>query len=130
MREDNLMWETIHGQVISKANNYQIGNNNGMRHIIKSEEIRSYERSFKEQCRLYKDKHISAPFTLHVVVVESSRRYDLDNALKTLLDCLQMVNAITDDNLCERIIANKRIDKSRPHVKFAIEPREQSFFEF
>ncbi len=33
----NLQRETIYGQVVSKANNYTIGNNDGMgRHIVKT----------------------------------------------------------------------------------------------
>lgn len=117
--------ETIYGQVISKANNYQVGNGgNGNRHIIKSPEIQEYERSFVSQCRIYRDRLISCRFTLYVAVYESSIRYDLDNALKTILDCLQMAKAITNDNLCVKIVAEKRIDKNNPRVVFAIEEHE------
>lgn len=117
--------ETIYGQVVSKANNYQIGyGGNGNRHIIKSPEIREYERSFVDQCRIYRDRMISCRFTLYVAVYESSVRYDLDNALKTILDCLQMAKAITNDNLCVKIVAEKRIDKNNPRVVFAIEEHE------
>ena len=121
--------ETIYGQVISKANNYQIGNDkHGQRYIIKSEAIRAYERNFIEQCKVYKDRMIDCHFTLYVAVYESSVKYDLDNALKTLLDCLQMAKAITDDNLCRKIVAEKRIDRNNPRVVFGIEPHEQSLF--
>lgn len=121
--------EIIYGQVVSKANNYEVGNDkHGGRYIIKSEAIRAYERSFIEQCQIYKDRLINCHFTLYVAVYESSVRYDLDNALKTILDCLQMVKAITDDNLCRKIVAEKRVDKNNPHVVFAIEPHEQNLF--
>ena len=117
--------ETIYGQVESKANNYQVGNDkHGQRYIIKSEAIRAYERSFIEQCKVYKDRLINCHFTLYVVVYESSVRYDLDNALKTILDCLQMARAITDDNLCRKIVAEKRIDRQRPRVVFGIQEYE------
>lgn len=117
--------ETIYGQVVSKANNYQVGNDkHGQRYIIKSEAIRAYERSFMKQCKVYKDRNINCHFTLYVEVYESSVRYDLDNALKTLLDCLQMVKAITDDNLCRKIVAEKHIDKYRPRVVFGIVPQQ------
>ena len=120
--------ETIYGQVVSKANNYQVGNDgHGRRYIIKSDAIREYERSFMEQCRIYKYRNINSHFTLYVAVYESSVRYDLDNALKTLLDCLQMVKAITDDNLCRKIVAEKHIDKHRPRVVFGIEPQQLTF---
>lgn len=121
--------ETIYGQVVSKANNYKVGNDkHGGRYIIKSEEIRAYERSFIEQCQVYKDRKINCRFILYAAVYESSVRYDLDNALKTILDCLQMVGAITDDNLCCKIIAEKRIDKQRPRVVFAIQEQEANLF--
>lgn len=121
--------ETVYGQVVSKANNYQVGNDkHGQRYIIKSEAMRAYERNFMEQCKVYKDRNINSHFTLYVVVYESSMRYDLDNALKTLLDCLQMVKAIADDNLCRKIVAEKRLDRHRPRVVFSIEPQQQTLF--
>lgn len=46
--------------------------------------------------------------------------FPLDNSLKTLLDCLQMAGAITDDKLCFQIEAEKKIDKYHPRVEFAI----------
>ncbi len=117
--------ETIYGQVVSKANSYQVGSgSNGNRHIIKSPKIREYERSFVDQCKIYRDRLIRSRFTLYVAVYESSVRYDLDNALKTILDCLQMAKAITNDNLCVKIVAEKRIDKNNPRVVFAIEEHE------
>ena len=95
--------ETIYGQVVSKANNYQVGNDkHGQRYIIKSEAIRAYERSFMEQCKVYKGRMIDCYFTLYVAVYESSIRYDLDNALKTLLDCLQMAKAITGARIVKK----------------------------
>jgi len=45
----------------------------------------------------------------------------LDNALKTILDCLQMVEAITNDSLCFEIHAEKRIDRRNPRVEFGLE---------
>lgn len=124
-----LETETIFGQIVSKANNYEVGNNkHGNRYIIKSERLREYERNFYRQCKTYKNRLINGKFCLHVSVFESSTRYDLDNALKTLLDCLQMVGAITNDNLCTKIIAEKRIDKRKPRVTFAIQEYEPRLF--
>ena len=113
--------ETIHGQIIAKANHYQaVPGRNGEKRIIKDEKIRAYERSFMEQCTKYRNKGISSRFRLFVRVFHSSVRFDLDNSLKTLLDCLQMVGAITDDKLCFQIEAEKRIDKYNPRVEFAL----------
>ena len=120
--------ETIYGQIISKANHYCIGDGVMGRHIVKSPEMKKYERSFVRQCSIYKNRMISGRFTLYVAVYESSNRYDLDNALKTLLDCLQMAKAITDDNLCVKIVAEKRIDRNDPRVVFAIVEHEPKLF--
>lgn len=57
---------------------------------------------------------------LQVTVYYASARFDLDNSLKTLLDCLQYTGCITDDNLCYQILATKRIDRSKPRVEFQI----------
>ena len=120
--------EIIYGQVISKANNYQVGASGEGKHIIKTPEIRAYEKRFLEQCRVYRNKHINCRFTLFVTVYESNNRYDLDNALKTILDCLQMAGAITNDNLCVRIEADKRIDARNPRVVFSILEHEPRLF--
>lgn len=129
MNTSNLQQETIYGQVVSKANNYTVGNNSGMgRHIVKTPELKAYERSFLRQCRTYANRMISGRFTLFVTVYESSKRYDLDNALKTILDCLQMAKAITNDNFCTKIVAEKKLDRVTPRVVFAIEEHEPRLF--
>jgi len=129
MEQRRLEKETIFGQILAKANHYQaVPDAAGGRRIIKDAAIRAYEKSFVEQCRIYKDKGINSPFTLFVKVFHNSMRYDLDNSLKTLLDCLQYVHAITDDNLCMKIVAEKAIDRQRPRVVFGIETRQQDFF--
>ncbi len=122
--------ETIYGQVISKANNYlAVPDGGGGRRIIKNERIRAYERSFKSQCRIYRNKGIKGSFTLFAKIYHSSVRFDLDNSIKTLLDCLQQVGAIADDKDCMRIVAEKHIDKDRPRVTFSIEPQQGSLFD-
>ena len=113
--------EIIYGQIIAKANHYQaVSGKGGTRRIIKDEIIRAYERSFMEQCKTYRNRRISSRFRLFVRVFHSSERFDLDNSLKTLLDCLQMVNAITDDKLCYQIEAEKHLDKYHPRIEFTI----------
>ena len=121
--------EIIYGQVVSKANNYMaVPGNNGEKRIIKSAEVRNYEKSFLRQCKVYRNRLISRPFKFVVDVFESSMRYDLDNALKTLLDCLQYARAITDDNKCRQILATKHIDPKNPRVVFSIEEYEPRLF--
>lgn len=121
--------EIIYGQIIAKANHYQaVPDHNGGRRIIKDAAIRAYEKSFCEQCKVYRNKAINTPFTLFVKVFHSSMRYDIDNSLKTLLDCLQDVGAIADDKLCMKIVAEKAIDKQRPRIVFGLEPQQQNLF--
>lgn len=113
--------EVIHGQIIAKANHYQaVPGKFGAKRIIKDEKIRAYEKSFMQQCKIYRNKGISSRFRLFVRVYHSSVRFDLDNSLKTLLDCLQMAGAITDDKLCFQIEAEKKIDRYHPRIEFAI----------
>lgn len=120
-----MEYETITGNIIGKANNYMIGTGrNGEQRIIKNERIRAYEKEFTHQCTKYKDKHIKSRFRLHADVYYSSNAFDLDNSLKTLLDCLQYVKAIENDSQCVSIIANKHIDYRNPRVVFAIEEYE------
>ena len=122
--------ETILGNVVAKANHYAVALNRrtGERHIIKDAELKSYEKSFRAQCKLYKGRLISRPFILHADVFYETNSNDLDNSLKTLLDCLQDVKAITNDNLCREIHAKKHVDKERPRVSFRIEELEPTLF--
>lgn len=121
--------ETIYGQIIGKANNYQIDTRHYAR-IIKSDKVRAYEREFIRQCTIYKGMQINRPFELIVAVYYRHNNFDLDNSLKTLLDCLQYVGAITNDNLCRRIVADKMLDNTRPRVEFSIiaEPEPPTLF--
>ena len=121
--------EIIYGQVIAKANSYQaVPDGQGGRRIIKNDEIRRYEKSFLSQCKVYRNRYISHPFRLVVKVFESSSRYDLDNSLKTILDCLQYAHAIKDDNLCIGINAEKVVDKRRPRIEFKLIEQEPVMF--
>lgn len=81
--------EVIHGQIIAKANHYQaVPGKFGTKRIIKDEKIRDYEKAFIQQCKTYKNRHISSRFRLFVWVYHSSVRFDLDNSLKhCLTDC-------------------------------------------
>ena len=57
---DNLTYETIYGQIVSKANSYQaVPDKQGGKRIIKNTQIRKYEKSFIKQCSIYKNKQIN-----------------------------------------------------------------------
>lgn len=120
--------ETIYGQVIGKANNYMVVSGGSGKRLIKNEKIREYERLFASQCKIYRNKRISSRFQLFVHVYNISDRHDLDNALKTICDCLQYVGAITDDNLCSKIVAEKSIDRRNPRVEFMIVEEQLNLF--
>ena len=47
---------------------------------------------------------------------------DLDNALKILLDCLQMTKTIDNDRYCTKIVAEKFVDKENPRIEYEIVP--------
>ena len=129
MQTDKNMAETIYGQVIGKANHYQVvPDGNGGKRIIKDDLIRAYERSFVQQCKVYKDRLIDGRFKLQVKVYFLSSANDLDNAVKTILDCLQMCNAITNDNNCYDIHAIKCVDANNPRVVFSLIEEEPSLF--
>lgn len=115
--------EVIRGQIVAKANHYQaVPDGRGGRRIIKDDKIREYERSFISQCRLYKGRQINVPCRLEADFYYISKRFDVDNSIKTLADCLQYVGAITNDNLIWDLQARKHIDKLNPRVEFRIMP--------
>ena len=120
--------EIIYGQIVGKANNYQNVPVKGERRIIKNAKIRQYEKAFQSQCLKYKNKGISRPFVLHADIYYQSKRYDIDNSVKTLLDCLQYAKAIKDDNLCMRLDIRKHIDGHNPRVEYGLEETEPTLF--
>ena len=97
-----------------------VGRVNGHPCIVKSNEMKRYERSFIKQCNIYKNRNISTPFRLIVDVYYPDYTHDLDNSLKGLLDNLQYCGAISNDNLCVEIIAKRHYDKYHPRVEFAL----------
>lgn len=121
--------ETIYGEVVSKANNYQaVPDKNGTRRIIKNKKIRTYERLFDAQCKIYRDRHIDSGFVLNIDVYFLNGKHDLDNAVKTICDCLQYVGAISDDNLMMRLNARKFVTITTPRVEFSIERIDGTLF--
>lgn len=120
-----IVREIILGEVVGKANHYMaVPDGKGGRRIIKDDKIRAYERTFFEQCHVYRGRKINVHFSLSVDVWYSSPRFDLDNSLKTILDCLQYCDCITDDNLCFSIDARKHLTLLQPRVELTLEPLE------
>lgn len=124
-----MQTETIYGEVVSKANHYQaVPDKGGTRRIIKDKAIREYEANFMRQCKVYRDRNIDSEFIFNVDVYYLNRKHDLDNAIKTILDCLQYCKAITDDNLMMQLNARKHIVKHHPRIEFSIVKLAESLF--
>lgn len=114
------MKQVIKGNVPSKSNTYKIIKIRGHPSIGKSEALKKYEESFFWQCGTYRNMNITGPVEIHIDVYYPSKRSDLDNSLKTVMDCLQHVKAIRNDNNVAKIIAQKFIDVANPRIEFEI----------
>ena len=115
-----IMKYIIKGVAPSKSNCYKIiklGNRCGM---AKQKKLYDYENSFSIQMSEYNYKLIEGEFKFEVDVYYPNRRSDLDNSLKSTLDCLQKCKAIKNDNKCLEIIARKHLDKENPRIEFTI----------
>lgn len=111
---------TIYGACPSKSNAYKVIQLGGHGSLAKTDALESYEQSFFMQNPLRRAR-IARRFKFSVDVYYKSDRPDLDNALKILLDCLQLCETITNDRLCAEIHARKFIDRINPRVVFTIE---------
>lgn len=124
----------IFGEVPAKANHYQIVSRNGKTpRIIKDDVIRKYEVLFVRQIKETRgvpSVPICVPFSIDVVVCYANARHDLDNSLKTLLDCIQMAGIIKDDVLCKEIRARKIVAEYNPYVYFSIDYVPENVIEF
>ena len=118
--------QRIMGNIPAKSNCYRIiilkNKDKTKEHgsLAKTTQLKQYERDFAFQCNVYKNKNIDYHFEIEVNVYFKVNRSDLDNSLKCLLDCPQQCNAIKNDNLCVRIVANKYLDPHNPRVEFTI----------
>lgn len=107
---------TIYGKCPAKKNRYRVGRGK----VYKDDVVVSYERNFLAQCGDYRNRLISSPFELVVDVYFETIRPDLDNAVSTVLDCLQSSSVITDDKNMIKLSARKFKDKIYPRVEFEI----------
>jgi Holliday junction resolvase RusA-like endonuclease len=114
------MTEIIYGTVPSKSNCYRVTAWAGRGKMYKAEGLKQYEESFEKQCSVYKNRNIDKEFEFQMDVYYPNRRSDLDNSAKVVLDCLQKVNAISNDNKCVKIILTKHLDKDTPRIEFRI----------
>jgi Holliday junction resolvase RusA-like endonuclease len=116
----------INGNVPSKSNCYKViklGRGDKAKCSLgKQKKLISYETSFNLQMLEYNYELLEDPFKFVIDVYYDSRRPDLDNSFKVVLDCLQKCKVIKNDNKCLEIQARKLLDKENPRVEFSIIP--------
>ncbi len=115
----------ILGQCLSKSNQYKIGviggNNTKLRAIMyKSKEMKQWETEFALQLLEYSNPRINGQFHLGLIVYFKSKRSDLDNCFKGILDCLQKNCWIKNDRDCIKITAQKSVSKMNPRIEFVL----------
>ena len=113
---------TITGNCPSKSNCYKVIRLGNRCSLGKQKHLKSYEDSFMGQMLNYRYDLIETEFKFVIDVYYDSRRPDLDNSLKVVLDCLQKAGAIKNDNKAMEIIAKKHLDKLNPRIEFSITP--------
>ena len=110
-------WDELRDEL----NKHDDGSKRSHASLAKTKDLTDYEKSFAEQCGLYAGANIEGAFKIEMVVYYPSRRSDLDNSLKIVLDCLQHNGAFKNDNNCEEISAKRRVDKDNPRIEFTLE---------
>jgi Holliday junction resolvase RusA-like endonuclease len=110
----------VRGNVPSKSNCYKVIRLGSKCSLGKQAKLKNYEKSFFSQIVEYDFDLIDGLFEFDIDVYYDSRRPDLDNSLKVVLDCLQKVGAIRNDNKCMKITARKHLDKEDPRCEFSI----------
>lgn len=121
---------TINGIPPSKSNQYQVVRFGKKASLAKTKKLKAYEESFLIQCmERYPeivDMAYEGEFSCHVDAYFGSRRPDLDNVFKALLDCLQKkTKTIKNDNKCMYIEGRKLLDKENPRVVIKLKSIEQ-----
>ena len=117
---NNSEVQVILGNVPSKSNCYKIIKLGNHASLAKTPALKKYEETFTFQCSKYRNANIDSTFEFYIDVYYPSKRSDLDNSLKVVLDCLQKIKGIKNDNNCVKIIAQKFIDKENPRCEFFI----------
>lgn len=62
-------------------------------------------KKWREDCGYFLSKAgtVTGPFCISIALRRPSKRHDIDNRAKAVLDALQHYGVITNDNLCERL---------------------------
>lgn len=113
------MQGTIYGKVPSKSNCYKVACRGGYAKMYKGKDLKLYEAAFASQIKT-PNKPICGAFSLELDTYYPSKRADLDNGLKIVLDSLQSNGVIENDRNCVEIIARRHVDKDNPRIEFSI----------
>lgn len=105
----------VFGQVPAKSNSYRIAGKS----FYKSREVVLYECSFIAQCKEL-NRNIQGEFELHMDVYFRSKRSDIDNCLKVVLDAMQKGKVFKNDNQCVHLNIRKFVDKTNPRIEYQI----------
>lgn len=126
-RIDELYKDARWKDLRDELNKFDDGSKRSHPTLAKSSELKAYEKAFAAQLKLFQlagtyNQMIDGDFLFEMDVYYPSKRSDLDNSLKIVLDCLQECEAIKNDNGCVDIHVRKRIDKDYPRIEFKIVP--------
>jgi len=113
---------TIKGQPPSKSNCYRIIRLGQRSSLGKTAALKKYEFDFLSQVPgQYRRLNIDKAMSVELHCTFNSKRPDLDNAAKAILDCLQESGVIKNDNLVYELFMTKSVNKDMAGVIIKIE---------
>lgn len=96
---------TIHGRIPTKKNRYRISRNGG---FFKPKDVTDFERMFGKEVAAQRVGMVRGPFRISVELLVGEHEPDLDGAVTTILDCLQLCEVIANDKDAVMIQASKK----------------------
>lgn len=112
---------TILGQAPSKSNCYGVKCFGSKGSMYKKAAVKKYERSFISQIPAkYLNKNIEYYMKVDIDCYYDSRRPDLDNSAKVILDCLQAAGVIKNDNKVYELNMTKNVRSGGSRVDIRI----------
>ena len=93
----------------------------GSARALKSERARNYAKDCEWWLRKQRPVKLDGPLEVTIEAYFPSRRGDVDNRIKAVLDVLQG-HAFANDSQVERLSITRHIDKKDPHVEVHVRP--------
>jgi Holliday junction resolvase RusA-like endonuclease len=116
-------WFCVQGKIPAKSSGRRIVRPKGKDYmrVVSSPQTLKYERDFLLQVQhavpmTKKDDRLDVV----LLVLDTSRRQDLDSYPKIILDCLQKATIIPNDNRVDHLEVVRLIDKDEPRVYIGI----------